>query len=75
MAIEVGNLAPQTTQSEIRSIRDLNQTTQSEIRSIRDLNSGPWGTTQVTVTTRLNLYIWLANISMIVSLSFDMLVA
>jgi hypothetical protein len=38
-AIEIGNLAPQTTQS--------------EIRSIEDLNSGPWGTTQVTVTTRL----------------------
>ena len=39
-AIEIGNLVPQTTQS--------------EIGSIGDLNSGPWGTTQVTVTTRLH---------------------
>lgn len=38
-AIEIGNLAPQTTQS--------------EIRSYGDLNSGFWGTTQVTATTRL----------------------
>lgn len=35
-AIEIGNLAPQTTQS--------------EIRSYEDLNLGPWGTAQVIVT-------------------------
>ena len=57
MIIEIGNLAPQTTQSEIGNLAP--QTTQSEIHSNRDLNSVPWGTTQVTATTRLHAFSWL----------------
>ena len=45
MVIDIGNLAPQTTHS--------------KIRSYKDFNLGPWGTTQVTATIRIHAFSWL----------------
>uniref|UniRef100_A0A0D3GPL5 aldehyde oxidase n=1 Tax=Oryza barthii TaxID=65489 RepID=A0A0D3GPL5_9ORYZ len=58
-AIEIGNLAPQTTQS--------------KIRSIGDLNSGPWGTTQIATAAALCAHTLRRPVRMYLNRNTDMI--